>query len=40
MVRNKIKKEMEEIKIEKSKEMLIIKEEKPIFYYYKRWIWV
>lgn len=40
IVRNKIKQEMEEIKLEKTKEALTMKEEKSIFYYYKRWIWV
>jgi len=31
---------MEELKIERNKETMNIKEEVQIYYYYKRWIWV
>lgn len=39
-VRNKIKQEMEDLKNDKNREIFSVKEEKQIYYYYKRWIWV
>ena len=39
-IMSKIKRELEEQRGEKTKESLQAKEEKSIYYYYKRWIWV
>jgi len=39
-IKEKLRKELEEMRQNQKNELLAVKEIKPIYYYYKRWIWM